>query len=111
MSSTIVFNISEEISVPPDGTLSRTVHRDNAVKVVLFGFAAGQELSEHTAAVPAMMHVLEGEAGVIIAGQLYEAKAGAWFYMPAHTPHTVLAKTPVKMLLTLVTAAAQKAEV
>lgn len=108
MPTKVSLNILEEITVPPDGTLSRAVYKDDAVKVVLFGFAAGQELSEHTAAVPAIMHILEGEASVTIAGEPYEAKSGAWFYLAAHTPHTVVAKTPVKMLLTLVTAAAQK---
>jgi len=31
-----------------DGILSRTLHNDDAVKVVLFAFSTGQELSEHT---------------------------------------------------------------
>jgi hypothetical protein len=43
---------------PPDkGILSRTLFNDERFKVVLFGFAQGEELSEHTASMP---DVLEG---------------------------------------------------
>ncbi|MCX7626227.1 MAG: cupin domain-containing protein [Candidatus Sumerlaeaceae bacterium] len=98
MCTGIFYNISQEITVPDDGTLSRTLYRDDVVKVVLFGFAPGQELSEHTAAVPAILHFLEGEANVGIAGRSHDAGPGSWFYMQANTPHTITAKTPVKML-------------
>ncbi len=104
MSAIAIKDLLKEISIPPDGTLSRTIHRDDAVKVVLFGFAPGQELSEHTAAVPAMMHFLEGTGTVTIEGQRYEVGAGSWFYMTPNTPHTVTATTQLTMLLTLVTA-------
>jgi len=30
--------------------------------VVVFGFAQGEELSEHTASMPAVLHFLQGEA-------------------------------------------------
>jgi len=44
-----IADLRAEAQVPPDGILSRTLHNDEQLKVVLFGFAAGQELSEHTA--------------------------------------------------------------
>ena len=47
--------------IPSDSIISRTVYSDEAVKAVLFGFAAGQELSEHTASSPALLHILRGE--------------------------------------------------
>ena len=37
-------NLLNELEIPKDGTLSRTLHRDDRVKIVLFGFAGGQEL-------------------------------------------------------------------
>lgn len=94
-------NLREEIAHQPEATVSRTLHRDDAVKVVLFAFAAGQELSEHTAAVPAILHFLDGKGRVTIDGREYTVCAGSWFYLPAHTPHTVQAATPLTMLLTL----------
>ena len=48
--------------VPKKGTLSRTLYSDDRVKAIWFGFAAGEELSEHTASMPAILHFLQGEA-------------------------------------------------
>lgn len=56
---TILNNLTLEIEPPVNGTLSRTIHQDDRLKAVLFGFAAGQELSEHTASTPAIMHFLK----------------------------------------------------
>ncbi len=85
----------------PESIVSRTLHHDEQCKVVLFGFAAGQELSEHTAAVPAVMHFLAGEADVGLGDESVQANAGAWIRMPARLPHAITARTPVTMLLTL----------
>lgn len=87
--------------VPADSIVSKNVYEDEWVKVILFGFAPGQELSEHTASKPAVLHFLEGEAQVTLGEQAYEAGEGFWAHMPARLPHSVLAKTAVKMLLLL----------
>ncbi|RMF36435.1 MAG: cupin domain-containing protein [Chloroflexi bacterium] len=87
--------------VPSDSILSRTVYHDDRVKVVLFGFAAGQELSEHTASQPAILHFLEGEAHLTLGEDSMEAHAGTWVHMPPQLPHSIVAKTPVVMLLLL----------
>ncbi len=47
---------------PEDGILTRTLYNDERVKAVIFGFGAGQELSEHTASMPAILQFLTGEA-------------------------------------------------
>lgn len=98
---TLLNNINVEIEPPPDGTLSRTVYQDSRLKVVLFGFAAGQELSEHTASTPAIMHFLGGEAEVTLGGDHIAAAAGTWVHMPPQLPHSIHAKTRVTMLLML----------
>jgi quercetin dioxygenase-like cupin family protein len=85
----------------PDSILSRTIYSDEQVKAVLFHFAAGQELSEHTAGTPAIVHLLSGEARLTLGEDSHEAGAGAWARMPARLPHSLLARTPVTMLLLL----------
>jgi quercetin dioxygenase-like cupin family protein len=100
-------DLAGEVEVPSDGTLSRTLHQDDTIKVVLFGFAAGQELSEHTAAVPAIMHFLKGEASVLLGADRHDVQEGAWFLMPANLPHSITAKTPVVMLLSLLKSGAR----
>ncbi len=91
--------------IPPDSILSRTLHADDDVKAVLFGFAAGQELSEHTASQPASILILQGEADLTLGGEQRSAGPGTWVHMPPNLPHSVHARTPLVMLLLLVRAA------
>jgi len=87
--------------ISPDSIVSRTVLAGPGLKATLFGFAAGQELSEHTAAVPAVLHFLRGRARLVLGGQPTSASPGTWVYLPAHLPHTVSAEEEVVMLLLL----------
>jgi len=99
--STIIEQLGSRLTPPEDGTLSITLQKNEAVKVVMFGFAAGQELSEHTASVPAIMHQLTGEAKWRIGDQEVSAQPGTWVFMPADLSHAITAVTPCTMLLTL----------
>jgi len=99
-------NIAAEVAVPPDGILSRTLHNDERLRVVLFAFSKGQQLSEHTASVPAVLHVLEGEAGLKLGPDVLEARAGTWVHMPANLPHGIEARTPLILLLQMLKAPA-----
>jgi quercetin dioxygenase-like cupin family protein len=87
--------------IPADTIVSRTFYGDDGVKGILFGFAAGQELSEHTAARPAILHFLSGEADLTLGEERLTAEPGTWIHMEARLPHSVLAQTPVVMLLLL----------
>lgn len=88
--------------IPPDTIISREVFRNEELKAILFGFAAGQELSEHTASRPALLHFLEGEAEVTLGQDKVTAQAGSWSYMPAHLPHSINALTATVMLLLMI---------
>jgi quercetin dioxygenase-like cupin family protein len=98
---TYIADLAKEVEVPKDGILSRILYKDAQVNVTLFGFDTGQELSEHTAGSPAIIQILQGEARLVIAGEEREGRAGTWIHMPARTPHSLAAKTPVVMLLLL----------
>jgi quercetin dioxygenase-like cupin family protein len=104
----VIADMAREIEPPVDGTLSRTIHQDEHLKAVIFGFAAGQELSEHTASMPAIMHFLSGEADVTLGPDRVNASTGSWIYMPAQLQHSIAAKTPVVMLLLLLKQGAVK---
>jgi len=94
-------DLAREIEVPADGTLTRTLHNDDHIKVVLFGFSAGQELSEHTASMPAVLHFLEGQAALTLGSDVIGAQPGTWVHLPANLPHSIQSKTAVIMLLLL----------
>ena len=88
--------------IADDSIISRTYLDDRNVKGILFGFAAGQELSEHTASRPAILHFLSGEADLTLGSDTMAAKPGTWVHMPAHLPHSIVARTPVVMILLMV---------
>jgi len=102
---TYIADLAKQADIPADGILSRTLYTDEQVKVVLFGFGAGQELSEHTASMPAILHIVQGEAHLTLGNDSLEAQAGAWVHMPPHLRHGIYAKTPVVMLLLLLKSA------
>ena len=89
-------------SFPPDSILSRMIYQDDSIKTILFGFQPGQELSEHTAAVPAILQFIKGSAQVVLGEEQQEAKAGTWIRLPANLPHSIFADSETLMLLTLV---------
>ncbi len=92
-------NIETEVPIPENGILSRTLFNDEAVKVVAFGFSPDQELSAHTAPMAAMLYFVRGEAELTLGAEKKNVRAGAFVHMPPHTPHGIVAKTPVAMLL------------
>jgi quercetin dioxygenase-like cupin family protein len=93
--------IAQIPDIPQDSILSRTFHHDPDSRVVLFGFAPEQELSEHTASKPAILIFLKGEADLTLGEDRLTAQPGTFVHMPAHLPHSVHAKTSTIMLLIL----------
>jgi quercetin dioxygenase-like cupin family protein len=98
---THIEDLAKEVQPPEKGILSRTLYSDDRLKVVTFGFGQGDELSEHTASMPAVLHFLQGEASLTLGDDTVAAKSGTWVHMPAGLKHSVTAKTPVVMLLML----------
>lgn len=100
---TFLANLSDLLpEIPADSIISRAIYTDDRLRAVLFGFAAGQELSEHTASQPAILHILQGEVDLTLGDDSVQAQAGAWVHMPAQLPHSIMAKTPATMLLLLI---------
>jgi len=82
--------------------VSRTLLQRDTGTVTLFAFDQGQGLSEHTAPFDALVHILEGEAEITIAGKPVRVRAGEIVLMPAGQPHALRAATRFKMLLTMI---------
>ncbi len=98
---TFIVDLAKEVEPPDDGILTRTLFNDDDVKAVVFGFGAGQELSEHTASMPAILHFVQGEATITLGDDSHDAVPGSWIHMPADLKHGIVAKTPSVMLLLL----------
>ena len=82
---TLIRDLVHQMESPVDGTLSRTIHQDERLKAVLFHFGAGQELSEHTASTPAIIHFLEGDADVTLGGDVV---AASFWYVDSYAGST-----------------------
>ncbi len=89
------------VDIPNEGTLSKVVYKDDRIRVVAFAFDEGQELTEHTAALPATIEIVSGHFEMTLGTETVDARPGSWTYMPAHLPHSVRAIEPSVMLLTL----------
>jgi quercetin dioxygenase-like cupin family protein len=99
-----ILNLAEMVSYQTGSVVSRQIAKAEAGNVTLFAFDAGQELSEHTAPFDALVHIIEGEAEISITGKPFPLRAGEAIIMPANEPHAVKARTPFKMLLTMIRA-------
>ena len=95
-----------ETQFAPNGIVSRTLVRTATTRVVLFGFAEGQELTEHTSTQEALVQILAGECEFTLEGQSQQLHAGDLLFMPAGLPHALKATSQFSMLLTLTKPAA-----
>jgi quercetin dioxygenase-like cupin family protein len=96
-----LISLAEETQFAANGIVSRTLLRAPGVRVVLFGFAEGQELTEHTSTQRALVQVLSGECDFSLSGQVHHLKTGDLLYMPPNAPHALTATKQFSMLLTL----------
>ena len=96
-----VRDLLAEAPVPERGILSQVLSREDGVEFSLFAFAPGEALSEHTSSRPAIIHVLRGDADIVLNGDAHEGTAGTWLHMAAGTPHSIAARTPLVMALYL----------
>lgn len=87
--------------IPANSIISQTMLDNDQVKAILFSFAAGQQLSEHTASMPAILHFISGEAHILLGKDEMDAAQDTWVYLPPLLPHSILAQTPLIMLLLL----------
>ena len=96
-----IVSLGQETQFAPNGIVSRTLLRAPNGRVVLFGFAEGQELTEHMSTQQALIQVLSGECEFFLNGQPHAMKAGDLLFMPPNLPHAVKATKQFSMLLTL----------
>lgn len=96
-----VRQLVDEIEPPVSGRQSTVLAEDARMKVMLFVFAPGAGLPEHTAPFPAVIQIIKGEASLTVGEESVEGRLGTWIQMAKGTPHSIAAKTSVVLLLTL----------
>ena len=97
-----ILSLAKETQFAPNGIVSRSLLNTAGLRATLFGFAEGQELTEHTSTRLALIQILSGECEFSLAGRPHTLKAGDFLYMPPNLPHAVKATKQFSMLLTLI---------
>lgn len=92
------------VATQPGAVVSQSLLKSPGGNVTLFAFDAGEGLSEHTAPYDALLLLLDGHATVTVGGVEHEMTAGETLVLPANIPHALLARSPFKMLLTMLRA-------
>jgi quercetin dioxygenase-like cupin family protein len=100
----VLSDVASVIDIQPSAVVSRVIFRDNRTEVTVFGFDAGEGLSEHQARRAAIVQVTKGRLEFIVDDEQLDAKPGFWLHMDPGTPHSLTALEPTFMLLTLVDA-------
>jgi quercetin dioxygenase-like cupin family protein len=85
------------------GIVSQAVLTAPGLRVTLFRFAAGQELSEHTTPARALVQVLAGRGEFTLQGQARTLERGDLVHLPPRAPHAVRALEDLTLLITQAT--------
>jgi quercetin dioxygenase-like cupin family protein len=101
----VAFDVAGLVAYQKGSVVSRQVLKKETGTVTLFAFSEGEGLSEHTAPFDALVHVIDGDADVVIAGTTHRVRAGHAIVLPAGRPHSLSAPVPFKMVLTMIRAA------
>jgi len=99
-----ILKLADLVEYQDGSVVSRIVVKGETGNVTLFAFDEGQDLSEHTVAFDALVHVLDGEVEIKISGKPFHLRIGDAIVMPANQPHAVKAVKRFKMLLTMIRA-------
>jgi quercetin dioxygenase-like cupin family protein len=92
----------DAVNYADGAVVSKTILDAPAGTLTFFAFAEGEGLSEHTAPYDATVHILDGEATIIIDGKSITVKEGELIIMPANIRHELRAEKPFKMLLIMI---------
>ena len=98
----VPFAFTDSINYQSDGIVSKRIIQKEKENITLFAFDAGQKLIEHTAPFDALVQVLQGNAEIVIGGNLNKLTNEQRIIIPANVPHAVIAHEKFLMLLTMI---------
>ena len=98
-SMTSIEDLAALIEVQSGATISKTVMSSEGARLVLFSFDTGQELTEHTAAMPVVLSVVEGHVRVTADERTVDLRPGGMVHLATRLPHSVEAVEPTKLAL------------
>jgi quercetin dioxygenase-like cupin family protein len=97
-----IIRLAEATQFSDAGIVSRALHDQGGVRVTLFAFVAGQQITEHATPARALVQILSGACEFSLAGEKAPLRAGDLLHLPPGLPHAVLATEAFSMLTTLI---------
>ena len=94
--------LSDLINYQEDAIVSREILKQKNGNITLFAFDKNQGLSKHQAPFDAFLYILEGDAEITISEKVFKLKSGEEIIIPSQKPHSIKAKTRLKMLLIMI---------
>jgi quercetin dioxygenase-like cupin family protein len=91
----------DQVVIQPGSVVSKVIHRDDSLNVTVFGFGAGEGLSDHQTSRAAVVQVLSGRLRFTVDDEELDLRPGIWLYMSPGTAHALEATEPTVMLLSL----------
>jgi len=102
MSHTFIGDPASEVAIQAGAVVSKVVHRGDGLGVTVFGFDAGEGLTEHESTRAAVVQVVSGRLRFTVDGEQLDLGPGSWLHMAPGAPHSLLADERTVMLLTLI---------
>ena len=90
------------VNYQKDSIVSKIIIEKKTGTVSLFAFDKNQGLSEHIAPFDALVHLIDGEAEIVISDKTVNLKNGEMIIMPANQQHALIAVQRFKMILTMI---------
>ena len=97
-----VLTLRDQVAYQSGQVVSRTLAQNEHVRVTLFSFDKGEEISTHESGGDAMVTCLDGVGRITIDGVEHILHEGESIVMPARHPHAVYGQEQFKMLLVVV---------
>ncbi len=94
-----VIHLADAAQFSEAGIVSRALHDQAGVRMTLFAFAAGQQLTEHASPARALVQILSGACEFTLSGKKTPLRAGDLLHMPPGLAHAVQATEAFSMLL------------
>jgi len=102
---TFISNLSEEVAAEVASAREQpniqghAIFADSVTKVLLFPFAQGHSLREHSTPHKAVIQVLKGAGEITLGDDTRQVEEGAWVMMSPGLRHSILAKSEMLVLL------------
>lgn len=100
--STSIADLDDRHPPHTGGIAVGRLHDAPGLRVRTIAIDQDAALAEHVAGATVLIHVIAGRARIEIGGQSYELTTGAVIHADAHTPHSVHALEPTRLVLSLI---------